>query len=130
MCRLSYRSCCRNAELDFLYDGSFGGVLCNRSYTLVEGDFGGIHLAAADNLAVGGFQIEERLAVLCNLYLEPFGNLGVLADGLDTVEAGFFLDITLACEDDLAVGGLEVELEFSVLPDSDDKFTHSIKIIG
>ena len=111
-------------KLQFLYNGGVRGVLGDRSDTGVQCALGGIHLAGANHLTVGSLQIEERLAVLGDLDLESLGNGGVLLHRLHTVEARGLRGVTFAGENDLAVGGLEIELEFTVLTESNDKFSH------
>lgn len=85
-----------------------------------------IHLALADNLAIGGLQREVRLAVLGHEFLKTFLLDSIFLDGFGTVQASGFRGVTLAGEDDLAVRSLEIELELTVLSHSDFKFCHSV----
>ena len=75
-------------------------------------------------MTVGGHQVEERLAIGGDFLLETFLVLAVLLHRLDTIEASSLGLVALAGEDDLAVGGLQVELILAVLPASNFKFSH------
>ena len=92
----------------FFDDGGVGGVFGDGGDAVLHRDLGAVHLAGADDLAVGGFEVEVGLAVLCDLDLESVGVDGVLLDGLYTIEAGGLGVVTLAGEDNLAVGGLRL----------------------
>src|SRR5690606_37351267 len=74
----------------------------------------GVHLAAADGLAVGRVEVEEELAVAGGLALEAGVVLAVPAHRLDAVGARGPGRVALAGQDHLAVAGLQVELEFAV----------------
>src|SRR3546814_8352634 len=86
----------------------------HRGDAVVAAGFVGIHLAAADRLAVGRGEVEEELAVAGGLALEAGVVLAVLAHRFDAVDARAFGRITLAAQDPLAVAGLEIELELAV----------------
>ena len=75
-------------------------------------------------MAVGGHQVEVRLAVGGSLHFKTLVLLAVFLDRLNAVEARCLGLVTLAGEDDLAVGGLQVELELAVLSACDLEFTH------
>ena len=106
-------------------DCCLGGVALHRSDAILHGSFAGIHLAGPDDLAVGGHQVEERLAIGGHLHLKTLVVLAVLLDRLYAVEARGLGLVALAGENDLAVGGLQVELELAVLPACDFKFTNN-----
>ena len=110
-------------SLDLLYDGCLGGVLHHGSDALLHGALGSVHLAGADHLAVAGLEVEIRLAVLGFLDFIAGLHGGVLLHGLYAVKAGSLGVVAFAGEDYLTVGGLKVELEFSVLSDSDNKLS-------
>ena len=110
--------------VEFFHHGSLGSILHNRSDTHLHGALGSIHLAGADDLSVAGLEVEERLAVLGFLDLEAGLDGGVLLNRLDAVEACGLGSVALAGEDHLAVGGLKVKLEFSVLSESNNKLSH------
>ena len=111
-------------KLQFFDNGGVRGILADRSDTGVHRALGGVHLAGTDDLAVGSLEIEERLAVLGDLDFISVGIGGILLHRLHTVEARGLRGVTFAGENDLAVGGLEIELEFTVLTESNDKFSH------
>ena len=108
-----------------LHDFSDGSVLHHGSDAVVAVALRSVHLALADDLAVGRLQAEVRLAILGNQFFETLVLDSVLLDGLYTVEAGGLRGVTFAGEDDLAVGSLEIELELAVLSHTDFKFCHS-----
>ena len=110
------------------HDHSDRGVLHHGVDAVVTVTLRGIHLALADNLAVGSLQREVRLAVLRHEFLITFLLDCVFLDGLNTVQARGFRGVTLAGEDDLAIRSLEIELELTVLSHSDFKFCHSVII--
>lgn len=114
----------RGELVELLYNCGLGGVLHDRSDTLLHSALGCVHLAGADDLAVAGFEVEERLTVLGFFDFETLFHGGILLDGLDSVETSGLGGITFAGENDLAVGGLQVKLEFSVLPESNYKLSH------
>ena len=79
-------------------------------------------------MAVGGNQVEEWAAVGSHFSFEAAFIGAVLLDRLDAVDAVSLGLVALAGEDDLAVGGLQVELELAVLPSSNFEFAHDIAI--
>src|SRR5690606_4746066 len=92
-----------------------GRVGLDRLDAVVARRGAGIHLAVADDLAVGGLQVEVGAAVLRGETLEVGLVRGVPAHRLDAVERRGLLLVALAGKDHLAVAGLQVELEFAVL---------------
>src|SRR3546814_1488888 len=70
-----------------------------RSDAVVAAGFVGIHLAAADRLAVGRGEVEEELAVAGGLALEAGVVLAVLAHRFDAVDARAFGRIPLRSEE-------------------------------
>ena len=116
--------------VEFFNYRSIRSILHDWSDAHTHGALWCIHLARANDLTVGSLEVEIWFSILCDLDFETVFDLWVLLDWLYAVEAGLFLGVSLAGEDDLAVGGLEVELEFSVLADSDDKFAHNLKFNG
>src|SRR5690606_29328451 len=94
--------------------GRVRGVGLHRGDAVVAPALVGIHLAAADRLAVGRGEVEEELAVTGGLAVEAGVVLAVLAHRFDAVGARALGRIALAAQDHLPVAGLEVELEFAV----------------
>src|SRR5690606_25229113 len=87
-------------------------------------------LAVADDLAVAGLEVEVRAAVLCGEALEAGVVLAVLAYRLDAVQRRRLGRVAFAAQDDLAIAGLQVELEFAVLAGADLELScHVLSIV-
>src|SRR4051812_8038782 len=95
-------------------DRRVGGVLLHRLDAVLHGGGGGVALALADHLAVGGLEDEIGLAVLVGLALVALVDGGVAFHRLDAVQGSPLLGVELAGQDHLAVARLEVEPELTV----------------
>jgi|GEM_PF-3482878 hypothetical protein len=74
-----------------------------------------IHLARADDLAIGSLQREVDLAVFLPLELRALAPGGVLLHGFDSGLAGGLGFVALASKDDLVILGLQSEIELLIL---------------
>ena len=64
---------------------------------------GGVHLAGADNLMIGGFQIEIEFAIACRFFLIAFFLRAVATHRRDALFRRGFWGIQLAGEDSLTI---------------------------
>ena len=113
-----------------LDDLGVGGVLLDGRDALLQGRVGGVGLALADDLRVLRLQDKELLAVLGGLDLEA-GLVGrVLLDRGDALLRVGQRLVLLAGQDDLAVGGLQVEEELPVRRSLDLKFSRHCRLLG
>ncbi len=118
----------RNLFLDGLVDDfAVGSIALDRSDAILAGGIARIHLALADDLAVRSGQREVGRTVFGDLAVEAGVVLGIFLHRLDAVQAGGFGLVSFAGEDHLTVGGLEVELKFTVFTGGNYEFSHSIE---
>jgi hypothetical protein len=99
----------------FLADPGVRRVRHHRSDAGVARALAPVHLAAAEDLLVGGLQVEVELAAGRGPLLVARPIRRVLAHRLDAVVRAGLVPVPLALEDDLAVAGLEVEIGLAAL---------------
>src|SRR5689334_14761103 len=95
------------ALLGQILDLGVRGVLLDRLDALLQGCGRGVHLAAAEGLAVGGLE-DEVVLLLGRLALIAAVVLRVLPHGLDSAVGAPLLLVGLAGQDHLPVGSMEV----------------------
>src|ERR1700733_11096737 len=86
-------------RLGLVVDRGVGGVLLDRLDPLLHGAGGGVALAHAHRLAVGGLEDEEGFALLVLLALVAFVDRSVALHRFDAAERAALLGIELAGED-------------------------------
>ena len=72
-----------------VYDFCVRSILLDGFDALLHCSCAGIHLAGADNLAVGSLEVEIRLAVLGDITLETLLQRAVFLYGFNAFKAGF-----------------------------------------
>lgn len=90
-------------------------VLLNGFDAVVSARFTLVHLAAADDLAISRFEIEEKVSFCGRLPLVAGIVSGILFDGRDAVLGGGFSLVHFASQDLLAIAGLQAEEVFIVI---------------
>ena len=75
--------------------------------------FRGVPLAGADDLGVGIFQVEKKLAIGGLLALKFAVVPGIFTHGFNAIFCAGFAGIALAGENDLSIFGFEPEVKFS-----------------
>lgn len=89
-------------------------VLLDRFDSLFPGPFGGVHLTFADDLVIFCLEHKERLRGGGGLALKLLVVGGVCLYRLNAIECGVLGGIEFAAQDDLSIGGLEIEDEMAI----------------
>ena len=98
-----------------IFNSSSRRSVLNRLNAVFHAGFGGVHLAAADDLLVGCQQVEVEFAVGGFLAFEAAVVSGIFHDAFRAALGAGLAGVTLAGEDDLAVFGLQAEIKLVAL---------------
>ena len=94
-----------------IFNSSSRRSVLNRLNAVFHAGFGGVHLAAADDLLVGCQQVEVEFAVGGFLAFKAAIIFSVLHYAFGAILGTGFAGVTLAGEDDLPVFGLQAEIK-------------------